>query len=523
MIRQKIITFYLKNVLMRKLFFLLIFQLLIAFPSFAQITIDGRTAYYDILTDTYLMSVPEDYEIENVPDSINLQFTHLPIIQLSGTFSTTYSDGTFTISLPSSETTTYLMKAKYRGGTTNTSSKHKRNFHIKFLDEDGNKYNTSLLGLRNDNSYLLDAGQVDLGRIRNHVAHEIWRDMGNAPYYADIKKDAKNYINAEFVEVFINNEYFGLYSLTENIDRKQMQIKKYDEDKNVIHGVLYKATSWTYTMMIGPFDEPDNNSDVWGGFELKYPEIDEICPTDWSPLYNALKFVDESDEDEFLYNVDNYFDIPILIDIFLYHTVLAAHDHSGKNLYWACYDAQDNSMLTPAIWDYDTTLGQTYNNADVHSSIYGPEADDFLSYANPKVIKRLINENVDNFVDKVLNRYWQLRQTVFSEDSLTARYNDYFDMLRASGTLDREEERWSGDTDIVGLKLDFDDEQAYIEDFILRHLIYLDEIFSTESGIQSLKNNFAMPSKQRYNIQGQKVDENYKGIVIIDGHKILVK
>lgn len=508
---------------MRKILLLFILNILFVLSLSAQIIIDGKAAYYDINTDTYLMSVPEDYDMKNVHDSINLQYTHLPIIQLCGTFSNDYTDGKFTISLPSSETNTYLMKAKYRGGTTNTSSKHKKNFHIKFLDENGNKYNTSLLGLRNDNSYLLDAGQIDLGRIRNHVANEIWRDMGNAPYYVGIKKDAKNYINAEFVEIFINDEYFGLYSLTENIDRKQLQIKKYDEDTSVIHGVLYKATDWTYTMMIGPFDEPDNNSDVWGGFDLKYPEIDDVYPTDWSPLYNALKFVDESNENEFRDNVENYFDVPVLMDVFIFHTVLAAHDHSGKNLYWACYDIQQNPILTPVIWDYDTTLGQTYNNADVHSSIYGPEADDFLSYANPNVINRLINENVDDFVDKVLNRYWQLRETIFSEDSLTARYNNYFNMLRASGTLDREEARWSGDTDIKGLTLNFKDEQEYIDDYIRRHLKYLDGIFAAESGIQSLQNDFNIHSKQRYNIQGQKVDENYKGIVIINGHKILVK
>lgn len=415
------------------------------------------------------------------------------------------------------------MKAKYSGGTTNATGKHKRNFHIKFLDEDGNKLDTSLLGLRNDNNYLLDAGQVDLGRIRNHVAHEIWRDMGNAPYYADKKEDAKSYINAEFVEVFINDEYFGLYSLTENIDRKQMQIKKYDEDTNDIHGVLYKAKGWSYTTMDGPFDEPDNNSDTWGSFELKYPEIDEVCPTDWYPLYNALVFVDESTESEFSDNVAEYFDTPVLMDYFLFNTVLTAIDHGGKNVYWACYDIQKYKMLTLGIWDYDWTLGQS-NNAEVHSSTYGPEQGDFLYYAGPRVLYRLLTENVDGFLDKTLSRYWQLRETVFSEESLTARYNDYFDMLRAYGTLDRETARWSGDTDIKGLTLDFDDEQEYIDDYIRRHLKYLDGLFAVETTKVAVHDkDMDIINSSRYNIYGQKVDENYKGIVIIGGRKVFVR
>ncbi len=377
--------------------------------------------------------------------------------------------------------------------------------------------------MRKDNNYLLDAGQVDLGRIRNHVAYEIWRDLGNSPYYADIENDAKNYINSEFVEVFINDEYFGLYSLTEAIDRKQMKLKKYDENTKDIHGLLYKAVTWEYTMMYGSFEKPDNNSDIWGGFELKYPEIDEVCPTNWDLLYNALVFVDESSISDFRDNVNKYFDVPLLIDFFLFHNVLNANDHGGKNVFWACYDVQQNSMLTPAIWDYDTTLGQTFNNADVHSSEYGPETGDFLTYAAPQVIYRLIDENVDDFVSKMLNRYWQLRQTVFSEESLASRYNDYFDMLRASGTLARETTRWSGDTDINGLTLDFDFEQSYIDDYIHRRLIYLDNIFATESSIKHIINNIDFKGKQRYNINGQRVNEKYKGIVIIDGRKILVK
>ncbi len=512
-----------KNRLMRKKFFLSILQFIFALSLSAQIMVDGRTAYYDILTDSYLISVPVNYEVENIPDSINLHYTNLPILHLIGDFGDDYTEGTITISLPSSSTISYLIKAKYRGGATNQSARKKHNFHIKFLDENGNKYNVSLLGLRKDNSYLLDAGQIDLGRIRNHVANEIWRDMDNVPYYADMEENIKNYVDAEFVEIFINDEYYGLYSLTEAIDRKQMKLKKYDENTSEIHGMLFKTKDREYTLMYGPFTEPDNDSDVWGGFELKYPEIDEICPTDWSPIYDALKFVDESNDVEFRDSVANYFDIPLLIDFFIFNNLLATTDHDGKNIYWACYDIQQSKKLTLAIWDYDTSLGQTWNNIDVHTSLYGPEVGDLMTYADTKLLYRLVKNNIDGFVDDILSRYWQLRQTVFTEDSLTARYNNYFDMLRVSGTLDREVTRWSGGSDIIGLTLDFDYEQAYIDDYIRRRLVYLDEIFKTETGIQTIDSDIDFYSRQWYNIQGQKVDKSYKGIVIIGGRKILIK
>ncbi len=490
---------------------------------YAQISIDGYSAYYDSLTDSYLMSVPQDYHADNIPDDINVQYTHLPIIKLEGSFSNDYSNGSMLLSLPDGTTTSYYMKAKYRGGTSNGSDKHKRNFHIKLLDSKGNKLNSPLLGLRNDNNFLLDAGQKDLGRIRNHVANEIWRDMGNQPYYADKQSDAKNYIDCEFVEIFIGEEYFGLYSLTEAIDRKQMQILKYDEDTNEIHGVLYKASTWEYTMLYGPFSEPDNYSEEWGGFELKYPEIDDVCPTDWSPLYNAAVFTAESSEDEFLSGVDQYFDIPVLIDFYIFNNLLGATDHGGKNMYWACYDIQSTPMLTVAIWDYDTIIGQIGNNSEVHSPTYGPEVGDIYTLAAPQVIYRLIKYNdYSHFLDKAIERYQELRKTVFQVNNLTKRFNDYFDMLRQNGTLSREQARWSNDTDIVGLDLDFDDEQAYIEDWLTRRLIYWDEIFGVETNVKSVYMDQNTTNSQRYNLSGQRVNESYKGVVIFKGKKILI-
>ncbi|MCD8282027.1 MAG: CotH kinase family protein, partial [Prevotella sp.] len=427
------------------------------------------------------------------------------------------------------------MKAKYRGGSTNQTGRNKRNFHIKLLNDKGNDTNKKLLGMRNDNSWLLDAGQVDLGRIRNHVAHEIWRDMGNDVYYSADEPDAKNYINAEFAELFINDNYFGLYSLTEAVDRKQLQLELANFAMGEVRGVLYKATSYIYTGMYGPFDAADDTSGAWGGFELKYPEISDLCPTDWEPFETAVRFVDESGKDEFGRDAGEYFDLPVFLDCFIFHTVLAATDHAGKNLYYACYDIREGRpMFTLIPWDYDTTLGQTWDNGNVHSVDYGPEMGDYMYFAygeGTKLLYRLATEDVDDFVDKSIERYWELRRTVFDEDSLTARYNDYFDFLRRSGTLARETRRWSGDTDISGLELDFDSEQAYIDDYIRRRLVHLDGIFTRESAMEAIAASIETPAATgnhegaatRYNLNGQRVDENYKGIVITGGKKILVR
>ncbi len=445
----------------------------------------------------------------------------LPEIYLDGQFGYNYSPGKLTLSFPgTSLSATYDMKAKWRGGQTNGSNRHKRNFHVKLTEADGTKLNASLLGMRSDNSWLLDAGQIDLGRIRNTVAHKIWRDMGTKPYYATIEKKARNYVESEFCEVFVGDSYEGIYALTEAIDRKQMRLMRYDEQTKTLHGMLWKATGWSNTTMWAPFSQPDNNSNTWEGFEAKYPDFDE-AGTDWRVLYNALKFVNESNEADFAADVCRYFDVPVLVDYFIFHNMIGAIDHGGKNVYWACYDMQaQNPILTPAIWDYDTSLGQFIDNKNPHSDEYGPETGDFKTHAAPKVIYRLVAENATDFAQKAVNRYWQLRQTVFSEERFTAYYSETFKLLEESGAAEREEQRWSYDSDIDNQELDFATEKQYIANYIHRRLEYLDKVFTSTTSIRNAVIDDNSKPQKLYNVAGQQILQNAKGVIIVNGKKL---
>ncbi|MBO7046022.1 MAG: CotH kinase family protein, partial [Prevotella sp.] len=117
-----------------------------------------------------------------------LRFTFLPIIHLDGLFGYEYQQGTVTISIPNEKNDYQALMAriKWRGGTTNTNEKHKRNYSIKF-DTD-----IKLFGMRKDNNWMLDAGQPDVFRMRNRIAMDLWNDMAYKPYYADKEPKALN-------------------------------------------------------------------------------------------------------------------------------------------------------------------------------------------------------------------------------------------------------------------------------------------------------------------------------------------
>lgn len=540
-------------------------------PSFAQFTINGRSVIYDKVSDTYMVSIPEnafgtDYEASialdatadwsnlsiegtDIADSytfkqvegnkiykihaqegekeINTQltFTFLPLLVMEGTFGYDYAQGNISLLSPeAAEPTNSFVKVKWRGGSTNTADKHKRNYKIKTLNEKGKKQEISLLGMREDNNWIMDAGQVDLFRLRNRIATEIWNDFATKPYYASKEPKAKSGVTGKVVEVILNNEYRGIYSLTEAMDRKELKLKKYDDKNQEFHGQLWKVSSWDKAQFWNIDKDYDNTQETWHAFETKYPDIDDVNPTDYSPLYEAIDFVANSNDETFKKEVADYFDIPVLIDYQLFLETLKPIDNNGKNMYWGIYDVAKSKKLTLAIWDLDASVGQDWQcSTPLHPEYVSPDTELGIEKAF-NLYKRLSTLNVDNYNQKVADRYHELRKTYFSEENLIAKYQDYYDMLVKSGAASREETKWSEDSDIGGYPLNFKEEIEYIKNWITKRLNYLDTTqFPSSSGIQTVSHEKGQAKNMAtYNMLGQKVNESYQGIKIINGKKYYI-
>lgn len=540
----------------------------------AQLTIDGRHACLDTITNTMLATLPETcfgqsltldvslesgwntgmiddspidgiYTFENITatqtyhlqlyhsdgDSIDtkLQFTFLPIIQLKGDFGYDYQPGTILFSDPSTHhTDTLSATIKWRGGSTNIEGKNKRNYKLK-LDAD-----TTLLGMRNDNNWILDAGQPDVFRMRNRIAMDIWNDMAHQPYYADQEPKARNGVSGHMVELFLNDEYRGIYNLSENIDRKQMKIKKIDKETGAIRGCLYKGISWLNTNMFSILTDYDNQQESFYGYEVKYPDLNDSDTTDWLPLVSVSNIVRDMTKEQFIEEVDHYFDLPVLADYSIFLTVVNALDNSGKNMFWAVYDKNITQRLTLAPWDLDCTFGQRWGG-----TLVGQDDDmtspDYLTDVDIYVFYQLYHYNAFQFNDQMNQRYRELRETgnVLSTDSLINRVTHYYNLITNSGAAQRETNKWSGDTDIWGEAIDFQQEYDYICQWIKQHMeaidsigfpvFYNDSFFAPDYISPAIISNGSDFGNIYYDLQGRKVNRPTKpGIYIRNGKKIIV-
>ena len=405
----------------------------------------------------------------------NVTFTWLPIMELDGDIGFDYSEGSVSVNTADSTSKDNMRaKLKWRGNHSNDSSKHKRNYSIKFLDKNGGKKNRSLLGMRKDNHWKLDGGQSDPLRVRNRVITDLWLDMARAPWHQDLDSSAVNGSHGKITEVFLNGNYIGIYNLMEPIDRKQLALVKYDTVRNEFHGQMWCVKTWCRTGTMSQPIEWSNDSETWDGIEVSYPDFEEVCPTDWSTLANAVTFIKQTDVDdkwiEHDDSLDVYFDMPVMQDYFILIATMQLIDNESKNLYYSVFDKTIDHRLTMTPWDLNVGAGARSIPYMTPPMISPERPLNWISH-----IPMYAMFNISNRLrQQVIDRYWELRKTWLDTDSLVNRFQRAVDELQQCGAVAREEARWKGDSDLGNQELDFNAEMEYIADWIRRRMAYLD-------------------------------------------------
>ena len=409
-----------------------------------------------------------------------ITFTWLPVLEISCDIDLAYQYGTVYVSEPDSALAEPLkMKMKLRGGATNKPYKHKRNFRLNFVNDDSTKCNRRFFGLRKDNSWILDAGQMDFLRVRNRVSTDLWLDMARRPWYADTLPNAHNGSRGKMVEVILNGSYNGIYNMCEPIDRKQMKAKKYDEENKEFHGQLWTGYTWTRTVCMSDPKPAPRSGLEWDGFEITYPDYKEVRPSNWEPLADAVFFAGRADLNKTTLadSTQYYFDIPVMQDYYIFIIALQALDNESKNIYYVCRDIAENRRLTMVPWDLDICLGANYAPSVERPQMIRPDRPvDWISHL-PMVD---MMKKIKPYREEVLARYRELRETWLDTENLVKRYRDAITELQECGAATREESRWSGDTDLAGKELNLGNEMDYVENWIRQRMAYLDEFVFIE-------------------------------------------
>lgn len=541
---------------------------------------DGYVTFDNVDCET-LYPIELTNASENVDLSANIRFTFLPIVELncSSVNSKAYTTGSLRVTDPASLGYDSLMIAafKYRGASS--SNYPKRSYAIKLRDENGNSVDRKLLGYRSDNNWILDAMYIDLACMRNRVATDLWNAFECKPYYADREKKVRTGTRGKFVEVILNGQWWGLYCMTEKMDRKQLKLKKFvpaslsTTGENEVHGVLYKSNQWTYEVFMGHESNDDNDNkqviyphkkvsdyknilgqETWCEYEFKYPDYEDEA-VEWRPLHDAANMVATS----FILNIDSVksrFDYPMLRDYYLFIDLLLATDNHGKNLFWYAYDTQgpEGDKLSLAPWDLDGTFGQDWDGVITNTKDVTLDFDTYIkNYEHGQFAIFDLIKSRSEWQQDLKDRYAELRiKGVISGDSIANRFANYASLFEVSLADQREQNMWS--KTYHSRHKDIQGGATYAESWIRRRVNWLDQKYGFDAAVTAINeakaeayfaalggvgcisvNAGKAQSVRIYNIAGQLVRNAQvssgvttingipAGIYVVNGTKVMVK
>ena len=230
----------------------------------------------------------------------------------------------------------YSKKIKIRGRGNYTWSLPKKPFQIKFKEK------TSFFDLAKDKKWILLANYTDKTMLRTAIAFE----MG---YLSKLDWTPKY----DFLEVFLNKEYYGTYQLSEKVE---------EDDHRVNIGEN------GYLIEVDQLEKTDPDDIIFRTqknlFNIKSPDLNEGS-SEYDYIKNYINKVENTlYSDNFNDSLNGYktlIDVDSFVDWYLINEISKNND---AQFYSSCYMTliPGEKLKMGPIWDFDIAFGNTRQN-----------------------------------------------------------------------------------------------------------------------------------------------------------------
>ncbi|MBR5288296.1 MAG: CotH kinase family protein [Clostridia bacterium] len=386
---------------------------------------------------------------------IYVVFTGLPIVSLhvQQEIGDTYIPCRTTVSGAGAETIDSASLVHTRGGGFYKGI-DKQSYRVEFhgVSKGGRdeKKPVSVLGMPADTDWLLVSNAGDDTCMRNYLSFELWKKW-NAGGYTITPLESR------MVEVFVNDEYMGLYQLMPRI--------RADEEITEMGGELDRDTA---ARMIG--ERYETGKPLYNAHE----EIDGVLELRYAPQGVSVKDAferympyvamnlpetnpDYLSDEAFAQLALGHVDVRDVISYYLFMEATSmTPDNVKNNLYiWALgSDVDYTYRFSP--WDMDSCL----------KPLYSSEAN-FLNFYWP-IATRTLGINIGNARQIMRDLWEEKRATILSEDALYQWFLAAEEEINASGAYLRETERWRGGAQPLDL--------GEISAFVIDHMNAMERI-----------------------------------------------
>ena len=187
----------------------------------------------------------------------------------------------------------------------------------------------------NDKNWILiDEGNDGLNTLIGFKMNEILGLGGWTPDY-------------RFVNLFINDDYRGIYMLLESIRRNPDCRLNVDKKS----GYIFESDAYWWK------ENVYFSSNAGVKYTFKYPDSDDITPQQTDYLRQAVNVMEQSFTAG---NYADYIDVTSFAYWIMAHDILGTFDSAGANIYLTKYDNTDDSKITMStLWDFNSIMKTT--------------------------------------------------------------------------------------------------------------------------------------------------------------------
>ena len=394
-----------------------------------------------------------------------LKFTTLPIINIckfANNVHSNYDDCIFEIA-DASEGSLYAQydgRVRIRGAST--GSLDKPGMRLKFdsvLKGDNNteqKY-YDLFGLYPDNEFVLYTANVEKNNIRNVFSSNLWYETCSK----DNQFSTDTGIYFRYVEVFINDKYWGLGAIGNSINKRMFAVDTKSDSNKYPYENIYKANFYGHREYLdikeydtySVFDQNTNK----GNMEA------------WKPLEDFMKLLLYSKDSEALYesvDLDNTLDIYLFLNLIQgWDNAYFDGDTKFRNLYLISkYNDADELKFMYGPWDLDRTWGREVEEDDNYTM---DPTHNFEMIVTP--VENLLNMGDPKIKGLIFAKYEQLRYDLWSDDNLMRMLVEYEKQIYGSGAYQRDRERWPENPHVA------ENDLKEFKEYVLKRMAYFDE------------------------------------------------
>lgn len=359
----------------------------------------------------------------------------------------------------------YRARINYRGASSYNKF-DKKQYRIKFLKDHSDKaQNVALCGMGKNSEWVLNGPYLDKTLVRNKLIYDLARETGQwAP-------------DSRFCELFVDGEYHGVYLAIEPVTNgdSRLRLSKFglvsgktpylverNRDSLTDKSLVTYGKEMGYTNLSMYIDYPSSSNLT----ERQEQYIREDISAFERVLYGD-NFLDEYT------GYRNYIDMDSWVDYFIINEFAMIRDAGNLSTY--AYKKMEGKLQL-ACWDF--------NNGFDNYPEYILDGTGFETINN-SWLDRVSQDPV--FIDRVVERYRQLRQTTLSQEHIDELLKSYQDQLGEA--IDRNFQIWGSsfeDNILVGKNAQgqsrdirsYDEAMDQLNTMIKKRLEFLDGHFT---------------------------------------------